>query len=169
MWTDEHQQAFQALQLALCTAPVLGIPNFNKVFAIEIDACQTGVSAVLLQEGHPLAYISKPLGVKTQGLSTYEKEYLAILTAVKQWRSYLQLAEFVIYTNQKALVHLNDQRLNIVWQQRVFSRLLGLSYRVVYKKRSDNSDADSLSHHQHPDESCCAISVVTPQWCTDII
>lgn len=48
VWTDEHQQAFQALQQALCTALVLCIPNFTKVLAIETDACQTGVGAVLL-------------------------------------------------------------------------------------------------------------------------
>jgi len=65
----------------------LGIPNFSKPFAIETDACQYGVGAVLLQDGHPLAYVSKPLGIKTQGLSTCEKEYLAILIAVEQWRS----------------------------------------------------------------------------------
>jgi hypothetical protein len=89
IWTSEHQEAFDVLKQALCTAPVLGIPDFSKPFAIKTDVCQTGVGAVLLQEGHPLAYISKPLGSKTQGLSTYEKEYLAILIAVEQWRSYL--------------------------------------------------------------------------------
>ena len=126
MWTSEHQLAFDTLKQALCSAPVLGIPDFSQVFAIETDACQTGVGAVLLQNGHPLAYVSKPLGAKNQGLSTYEKEYLAILIAVDQWRSYLQLAEFVIYTDKKALIHLNDQRLHIVWLQRVFTKLLGL-------------------------------------------
>lgn len=50
----------------------------------------------------PLAFISKPLGVKTQGLSTYEKEYLAILMAVEQWRHYLLHSEFIIYTDKKA-------------------------------------------------------------------
>lgn len=70
------------LQQALCSAPVLGIPDFSKTFAIETDASQYGVGAVLLQNGHPLAYVSKPLRVKTQGLSTYEKEYLAVLIAV---------------------------------------------------------------------------------------
>jgi len=44
---------------------------------------------VLLQNGHPLAYISKPLDPKTRGLSIYEKEYLAILLAVDQWRQCL--------------------------------------------------------------------------------
>lgn len=108
VWTIDHQKAFSALQQALCTAPVLGIPNFAKPFAIETDACQTSVGAVLLQEGHPLAYVSKPLGPRTQGLSIYEKEYLAILIAVEQWRSYPQLAEFVIFSDQKSLTHLND-------------------------------------------------------------
>lgn len=65
VWTLEHQQSFQALQQALCSTPVLGIPNFSKTFAIETNACQIGVGAILLQEGHPLAYASKPLGIKT--------------------------------------------------------------------------------------------------------
>jgi hypothetical protein len=89
IWTTDHQKAFEALQQALCSAPVLAIPNFAKLFAIETDACQSSVGVVLLQEGHPLAYVSKPLGPKTQGLSIYEKEYMAILIAIEQWRSYL--------------------------------------------------------------------------------
>jgi len=51
---------------------------------LETDACATGVGAVLLQNGHPLAYISKSLGPRNQGLSTYKKEYLAILVVVDQ-------------------------------------------------------------------------------------
>lgn len=169
VWTTDHQKAFKALQQALCSAPVLAIPDFAKPFAIETNACQYGVGAVLLQEGHPLAYVSKPHGPKTQGLSIYEKEYLAILIAIEHWRSYLQLAEFIIYTDQKSLTHLNDQRLNTMWQQKVLSKLLGLSYRIVYKKGVDNSAADALSRWIHTDGVCCSISVATPQWCAEII
>lgn len=88
---------------------------------------------------------------------------------MEQWRSYLQLAEFLIFTDQKSLVHLNAQRLNTVWQQRVFTKLLGLRYRIVYKKGSDNNAADALARRQHLDSTCCAISAATPQWCSDII
>ena len=63
--------------------------DFNKPFCVETDASGTGVGAVLMQGGHPLAFLSKALGPKSQGLSTYEKEYLAILLAVQQRRSYL--------------------------------------------------------------------------------
>jgi hypothetical protein len=60
----------------------LALPNFSKQFQVETDASDLGVGAVLMQEGHPLAYISKALGPRTKDLSTYEKEYLAILIAV---------------------------------------------------------------------------------------
>jgi hypothetical protein len=59
-------------------------------------------------------------------LSAYEKEYMAILLVVEQWRSSLQLAEFLIFTDQWSLVHLTDQRLNTAWKQKVFTKLLGL-------------------------------------------
>lgn len=81
---------------------------------------------MLLQEGHPLAFLSRALGPKNQGLSAYEKEYMAILIAVEQWRSYLQLGKFIIFTDQKSLTHLTDQRLHTIWQQKVFTKLLGL-------------------------------------------
>jgi hypothetical protein len=75
------------------------------------------------------------VGIKTQGLCTYEKEYLALVLAVDQSRPYLQQAEFIIYTDQKSLIHLNEQRLNTPWQQKLFTKLLGLQYKIIYKKR----------------------------------
>jgi hypothetical protein len=78
-------------------------------------------------------------------MSTYEKEYLAILIAVEQWRPYLLHNEFVIFTDQKSLIHLNDQWLHTPWQQKVFTKLLGLQYKVVYKQGTQNRVADALS------------------------
>jgi hypothetical protein len=73
IWTSVQDQAFQALKEALCFVPVLKLPDFSRSFAIETDACATGIGAVLTQDGHPIAFISKALGPKSQGLSTYEK------------------------------------------------------------------------------------------------
>lgn len=66
-------------------------PNFNKPFKVETDSCDIGIGVVLMQEGHPLAYVSRALGPTNRALSVYEKEYLAILLAVEEWRSYLQV------------------------------------------------------------------------------
>ena len=130
--------AFQALKSALCQSPALALPNFAKPFTIETDASDSRISAVLMQNGHPLAYFSKALGPKSRGLSTYEKEYMAILLVVQNWRSYLQFQEFVILTDQKSLTQLTDQHLHTHWQQRIFSKLLGLQYRIVYRPSADN-------------------------------
>jgi hypothetical protein len=156
------------LKYAMCSAPVLALPNFQKPFAIETDACGTCIGVVLLQDGHPLAYISKALGPKSQGLSTYEKEYLAILMATQQWRCYLQHNEFSIFTDQKSLTQLSDQRLHTHWQQKVFTKLLGLQYRIVYKQGVENRVADVLYRTSSHEHSCAAISSVTPQWIQEV-
>lgn len=168
IWTSEHQETFTVLKSALVSAPVLAMPDFSKVLCIEIDASNVRVGVVLVQEGHPLAFISKPLGPKTRGVSTYEKDYLAILIAVDQRRQYFQHAEFLSYTDQKSLIHLNEQRLNTPWQQKVFSKLLGLQYRLVYKKGVDNSTADALSRKPH-DGAILSISEVTPSWISRVL
>jgi hypothetical protein len=64
-----------------------------------------------MQNHHPIAYLSKALGVKAQAMSTYEKECLALIIAVTKWMPYLQHREFTILTDQKSLIHLNEQKL----------------------------------------------------------
>lgn len=163
IWTSIYESAFQALKAALCSSPVLGIPDFAQPFHIETDASGSGVGAVLLQNSHPLAFISKPLAPCHQGLSAYEKEYLAILMAVEQWRHYLLQAEFVIHTDHRSLIHLNEQRLHTPWQQKVFTKLLGLRYRVVYRRGADNLAADALSRRDHQPE-LLAVSSAVHDW-----
>lgn len=61
LWMYVHSEAFAALKSALVTAPVLSLPNFDKPFQLQTDASDAGIGAVLLQEGHPLAFVSKAL------------------------------------------------------------------------------------------------------------
>jgi len=61
------------LQQALSSAHVLALRNFYKVFCIEIDACLNRVGAVLLQDNRPLAFMSGPLGVKSQDSQLMKK------------------------------------------------------------------------------------------------
>ncbi|GJY89117.1 ty3-gypsy retrotransposon protein [Tanacetum coccineum] len=67
----------------------LGLADFNKPFIIQTDASGVGVGAVLLQDGHPIAYFSKPLSSKLQLSSAYDREMFAITKAVQKWRQYL--------------------------------------------------------------------------------
>lgn len=81
VWTSVHQESFEQLKLAMISAPVLAIRDISKPFILEIDACDVGFGAVLLQENHQIAYLSKPISKKNQALSTYEKECMAIILA----------------------------------------------------------------------------------------
>jgi hypothetical protein len=72
------------LKQKLLTAPVLAVPDFKQSFVLETDACDTGIGAVLMQNGHPVAYLSKHLCPRNQTLSVYEKECLAILMAIEK-------------------------------------------------------------------------------------
>jgi hypothetical protein len=112
IWTPAHAASFSALKSTLVSVPVLALLDFSKPFHLQTDASDFGVGALLLQDGHPITFVSKALGPRTRALSTYEKEFLAILVAVEQWRSYLQHAEFIIHTDQRSLMHITDQHLH---------------------------------------------------------
>lgn len=168
VWSEITDTTFCILKKALVEALVLALPQFDKPFVIETDVCELGIGAVLMQEGHPLAYVSKALGPKNRTLSVYEREYLAILLAVDQWRPYLLFQQFTIRTDQKSLVHLQDQKLHTVWQQKALTKLMGLHYSIVHKKGVENSAADALSRRSHNDQ-CFHISKAQPVWMDGIL
>ncbi|WVZ76979.1 LOW QUALITY PROTEIN: hypothetical protein U9M48_024887, partial [Paspalum notatum var. saurae] len=145
LWTPEVNNEFLVLKQALIQAPVLAIPDFSKEFVLETDACDLGLGAVLMQEGHPIAYLSKPLSPRNQSLSVYEKECMAILLAVEKWRSYLQHQKFVIKTDHRSLLYLTDQRVSTKLQHKAMVKLMDLNYTIQYKQGSSNAAADALS------------------------
>uniref|UniRef100_A0A8R7P4B6 Reverse transcriptase domain-containing protein n=1 Tax=Triticum urartu TaxID=4572 RepID=A0A8R7P4B6_TRIUA len=165
-WTDTCEQAFQALKQALTSAPVLALPDFKQPFTVETDASDMGIGAVLMQRHHPIAFLSQALGPRHRMLSTYEKECLAILMAVERWRPYLMQSEFTIRTDHRSLTCLDDQRLTTPWQHKALSKLLGLQYKIEYRKGATNLAADALS--RRPTGTNCSITVCVPTWLTQV-
>ncbi|KAF8388466.1 hypothetical protein HHK36_027138 [Tetracentron sinense] len=98
-WDTEAELAFQALKIAMTTAPILAVPDFTKSFCMKCDACGFGIGGVLMQVGRSVAFTSKVLAARHLGLSTYEEEMLAILHAVSKWRPYLLGRYFQIVTD----------------------------------------------------------------------
>lgn len=89
---------------------------------------------------------------------------MAILTAIDHWRSYLQMGEFTILTDHHSLIHLSDQRIHTPWQHKAFTKLLGLSYKICYRKGTTNAAVDALSRKFQGDSELSAISSCTPLW-----
>lgn len=142
---------------------MLAILDFTKQFVIETDASNQGMGAVLMQEGHPIAFLSKVFSPRNIALSTYEKECLAIILAVDKWRPYLHGQEFVIRTDHNSLLHLTSQKVTSRIQQKALLKLMDLSYKIQYKKGITNAAADALSRVNF-EGTISAISVSTPSW-----
>lgn len=145
LWSAEAASAFAALKHALCSALVLALLDFDKQFVVETDACSWGMGAVLMQDSHPLAYISKHLKGKQLTLSIYEKELLAVIFAIQKWRHYLLNSHFILRTDQRSLKYLLEQRLNTPVQQQLLPKLLEFSCEIHYKEGKENLAADALS------------------------
>lgn len=170
-WTPDATKAFEELKNAMISTPVLALPDYSLSFVIETDARGTGISVVLMQQGRPLAYLSKGLSLRYQALSTYEKELLAIVMATQKWHSYIQGNHFVIKTDHQSLKYLLEQRLSTLLQQKWLAKLMGLDYEICYKKGNENRAADALSrvHEQDKVAELTELTAVKPNWLTAII
>lgn len=116
----------------------------------------------------PVAYLSKALSDKNQRLSIYDKEFLALMLAIERWRPYLQRAEFIIKTNYKALSFLDNQVMHSDLQRKARARLMGLHFKILYKKGKENLVADALSRVGHC-MALQAVSEVQPLWIQEVI
>ncbi|GJV00143.1 retrotransposon-related protein [Tanacetum coccineum] len=144
-WNSEAEKAFQHLKQAMITPPILALPDFSSTFIIETDASSQGIGVVLMQHGHPIAFIRKTLSPKNLMLSTYERVLLVVIHAVQKWNNYLLDKHFIIKTDQESLKYLLEHKLTTHFQQKWVSKLLGFDYEIQYKKGVENKVADALS------------------------
>jgi hypothetical protein len=157
-WSEEATAAFTALKAAVTSAPVLGMPDFAKPFIVECDASSHGFGAVLIQDGHPIAFYSRPVAPRHRALAAYERELIGLVQAVRHWRPYLWGRSFVIRTGHYSLKYLLYQRLSTIPQHHWVGKLLGFDFSVEYKPGAANAVADALSRRDTEDGELLAIS-----------
>ena len=75
--------------------PIFVIPDFNKPFQVKCDASGEDIGFVLSQEDRPIAYFSENLNDTKRKYSSYDKEFYAVVQALKKWRHYLMSKEFI--------------------------------------------------------------------------
>ena len=98
-WTGRCQDAFEKLKALLTAAPLLRTPDESKPYEVVTDASDLGLGAVLLQDGHPVAFESRKINFAELNYTTTEKEMLAVVHALRVWRCYLEGAEFTVFTD----------------------------------------------------------------------
>ena len=109
-WNPAAERAFQQLKIALTSAPILRLPDFDKLFDVATDASGTGIGAVLSQDTHPVSYFSEKLNDAKGRYSNYDRELYAVVQALKFWRHYLLHREFTLFSDHDALRFLQSQK-----------------------------------------------------------
>ena len=92
VWTDQCQQAFEALKAALISADVLALPREKGQFILDCDASYFGIGTVLsqVQDGveRPVSYASQLFNKHEGNYNVTRKELLAVVTFVRKFKQY---------------------------------------------------------------------------------
>ena len=118
-WEAPQMEAFNCLKSAIMSQPILAIPIDNAPYRLETDSSDYALGAVLSQfqnnKWHPVAFLSKSLNDAEHNYEIYDKELLAIMTALDEWRHLLlgTALTFEIWTDHQNLTYFKkSQKLN---------------------------------------------------------
>jgi len=106
-WTKEHQTVFESFKKLLAKETLLAYPDFSKPFVIHTDASDYQLGAVISQNRRPIAFYTKTLNSAQKDYTTMDKELLAIVATLQEFRSILLGQELHIYTDHKNLTYKN--------------------------------------------------------------
>jgi hypothetical protein len=162
-WTAEHQAAFENIKRLVLGADCLTVINYeDKVSNIYVttDASDRRTGAVLSfgatwETARPVAYDSYQLNNAEKNYPVHEKELLAIVKALKKWRSHLLGAHFEVFTDHRTLEYFQSQKEMSRRQSRWSMYLADFDYTITYIRGEDNTAADALSRMPDTTPDAC--------------
>ena len=150
-WSQEAEDAFQTLMKKCTTAPVLAYADYTLPFELHVDACGSGLGAVLYQlqerKKRVIAYASRSLSKSKARYPAHKLESLVLKWALTdQFYEYMYgKNSFDVYTNNNPLTYVfTSAKLDTCGQRWVCAIAL-MNFRIHYKPGKSNIDADALS------------------------
>ncbi|KAF8633524.1 hypothetical protein AX17_004426 [Amanita inopinata Kibby_2008] len=151
-WGPSQQQAFEDLKRAITSAPILILAQDDQPYQIEADSSNYTTGAVLSQcmpdgSWHLVAFQSKSLSPVERNYEIHDKEMLAIIWALDEWRHFLEGARhpFEIWTDHKNLEYfMSAKKLNR--RQARWSLVLSrFDFTLTHRPGQSMGKPDSLS------------------------
>ena len=110
-WGEDEQLAFDEIKHRVTSSPILHFADDSKPFHIEADSSNFATGAVLSQQSsddlkwHPITFYLKSLNAVERNYEIHDKEMLAIMRSLEEWRHFLEGAKHKveIWTDHKNL------------------------------------------------------------------
>ncbi|GFU54438.1 transposon Tf2-11 polyprotein [Trichonephila clavipes] len=150
-WSSEAITAFQRCKQALADAALLAHPSPSAPLALHVDASDYAIGGALHQvvdsELQPLAFFSRKLTSSEKSYSAYDRELLAIYSAIRHFRYILEARDFTVFTDHKPLTYAFRQKSDKCSprQIRQLDFISQFTTNIVHIPGSDNIAADVLS------------------------
>ncbi|GFV24893.1 retrovirus-related Pol polyprotein from transposon 17.6 [Trichonephila clavipes] len=147
----DYKQPETRCKQALADAALLAHPSPSASLALHVDASDYAIGGALHQvvdsELQPLAFFSRKLTSSEKSYSAYDRELLAIYSAIRHFRYMLEARDFTVFTDHKPLTYAFRQKSDKCSprQIRQLDFISQFTTNIVHIPRSDNIAADVLS------------------------
>ena len=150
-WTFRCQDSFESLKDALFKAPVLAHFDPDRKTVLETNASQYITGGVLSQYGdngslHPVAFYSKNILSAECNYHIYDKELLAIIKCLENWRPELKMTHnpFEVLTDNQALKHFKTVQKLFPRQCHYLNLISDFNFHIKYCPGKANVKANAL-------------------------
>lgn len=151
-WTTTAESAFTACRQSILEATTLTHPIHGVPLYLMTDASNTSLGAVLHQKVdnalQPLAFYSKAMSETQRRYSVYDRELLAIYTAVKHFRRLIEGNDVIVCTDHKPLsfaLSRPPSSSDTPRRERQLSFISQFCSSIQYIQGENNEVADALS------------------------
>ena len=112
-WEPAQQQAFDTLKADISQPPVLRYFDPSKPVTLSVDASKSGLGAVCLQDGFPVAYASRAITEAEIRYAQIEKELLSATSACRKFLDFIYGRQVTIKTDHKPITAIVNKPLHL--------------------------------------------------------
>ncbi|OMO93852.1 reverse transcriptase [Corchorus capsularis] len=164
---DACKKAFDTLELALTSAPIVQPPRWDLPFELMCDSSDNAVGAVLGQRVnklvHVIYYASRALNSAQRNYTKTENELLAIVFALVKFRSYLLGARVIVFSDHAALRYFLSKKESKPRLIRWILLLQEFHIEIKDKKGAKDLVADHLSRLHNGEDATPLVRRSIPQ------
>ena len=104
-WTLDMEAAFKQIKTIIAEDTMLAYPRYGKRFHVHTDASDKQMGRVVSQKDKLIAFFWRKLNSAQQRYTTTNKELLAIVKTLKQFKTMLKGQDLVVHTDHMNLTY----------------------------------------------------------------